>query len=68
LYTDTIPAKGGEKCAKAVVKPLDIAYGPEGTALCLFYGPTPVTEYGHILPYSPVNIIGRITSTPPANM
>jgi uncharacterized protein len=68
LYTDAIPAKVGEENAKAVVERLDAAYWPEGSALCLFYGPTPVSKQGQILPYSPVNIIGRITTTPPANL
>jgi uncharacterized protein len=68
LYTDAIPAKVGEENAKAVVKRLDVAYWPEGSALCLFYGPTPISKQGQILPYSPVNIIGRITTTPPANL
>jgi hypothetical protein len=68
LYTDALPAKVGEENAKAVVRRLDAAYWPEGSALCLFYGPTPVSKQGQILPYSPVNIIGRITTTPPANL
>src|SRR5919109_5095306 len=69
LYTDAIPsAKVGEESAKAVVRLLDVAYWPEGSALCFFYGPTPISKQGQILPYSPVNIIGRITTTPPANL
>jgi hypothetical protein len=70
LYTDAIPAaKVGEENTQAVVRLLDVAYWPEGSALCFFYGPTPVSKkQGQILPYSPVNIIGRITTTPPANV
>jgi uncharacterized protein len=73
LYTDAIPAKVGEENAKAVDRQLDVAYWPDGSAICLFYGPTPVSKQkqqreGEILPYSPVNIIGRITTTPPANV
>jgi hypothetical protein len=69
LYTDAIPAKVGEENGKAEVKRLDAAYWPEGSALCLFYGPTPVSKQGQILPYSPVNIIGRIRTTIlPANL
>jgi hypothetical protein len=64
LYTDAIPAKVGEENPKAVVRLLDVAYWPEGSALCLFYGPTPISKHGQILPYSPVNIIGRITTSP----
>jgi len=39
---------------------LDVAYWPEGNALCLFYGPTPISKDEQILAYSPVNIVGRI--------
>jgi len=31
-----------------------MAYWPMGAALCIFYGPTE--------PYSPVNVVGRVTS------
>jgi uncharacterized protein len=67
LYTDAIRAKVGEENAKAVVKLLDVAYWPEGSALCFFYGPTPISKQGQILPYSPVNIIGRIITTTTTN-
>ena len=42
LYTDrtTIAAKQ-EDNAKTEVNELDVAYWPEGNALCLFYGQTP---------------------------
>ena len=39
---------------------MDVAYWPEGNALCLFYGPTPISIDGQILAYSPVNIVGKI--------
>ena len=68
LYTDAAPVKVGEENAKTVVNQLDVAYWPEGSALCLFYGPTPISKQGQILPYSPVNIIGRILTTPPTNL
>ena len=42
LYTDrTIIAVEQEDNAKTEVNELDVAYWPEGNALCLFYGPTP---------------------------
>jgi uncharacterized protein len=69
LYTDAIPPKVGEENPKGVVRLLDVAYWPEGSALCLFYGLTPVTKkQGQILPYSPVNIIGRINTPPSTNV
>ena len=39
---------------------LDVAFWPKGSALCLFYGPTPMNKGDKIILYSPVNIIGRI--------
>jgi hypothetical protein len=38
----------------------DVAYWPTGKAICLFYGPTPISKNGDITPASPVNIIGKI--------
>jgi hypothetical protein len=61
LYTDKIPIVAGEENAQPVVNELDVAYWPEGNALCLFYGPTPISKSpDEILPYSPVNIVGKI--------
>lgn len=40
----------------------DIGYWPPGNALCIFYGPTPASEGGEIVPASPVNIVGRMIS------
>jgi hypothetical protein len=42
---------------------LDVTYWPGGNALCLFYGPTPISKNGKILAYSPVNIIGKIVES-----
>jgi uncharacterized protein len=61
LYTDKTPIVAEKENAQSVVRPLDVAYWPEGNALCLFYGSTPITKSpDKILPYSPVNIVGRI--------
>lgn len=65
LYTDETPIKVKEENAKSVVDLMDVAYWPEGSALCFFYGPTPISNPGRIVPYSPVNIIGRILTKPP---
>jgi hypothetical protein len=64
LYTDrTIIAVEEEANAKTEVNELDVAYWPEGNALCLFYGPTPISKNGKILAYSPVNIVGKIVDS-----
>jgi len=48
-----IPVTVGEEKAKPTVKKGDLAYWPMGKALCVFYGESQ--------PYSPVNIVGRVT-------
>jgi hypothetical protein len=60
LYTERTQIVEGEEDGKRQVNLFDVAYWPEGNALCLFYGPTPISEEGKILAYSPVNIVGRI--------
>jgi hypothetical protein len=49
-----IPLKMGEEKAKAIVEAGTIAFWPMGSALCVFYGKSQ--------PYSPVSILGKITS------
>jgi hypothetical protein len=64
LYTDrTTIAVEQEDNAKREVNELDVAYWPEGNALCLFYGPTPISKNGKIMAYSPVNIVGKIVGS-----
>ena len=62
IYTDESPIAQPEENAKELVELNDVAYWPNGRALCLFFGPTPIGEKGEIKPYSPVNIIGKITN------
>lgn len=67
IYSSAIPVKVGEKNAKSKVELYDVAYWPGGSALCFFYGPTPISKKGEIFPYSPVNLIGT-TKSQPANV
>jgi hypothetical protein len=60
LFTEKTHVEEKEENGKRHVNLFDFAYWPEGNALCLFYGPTPISEEGKILAYSPVNIVGRI--------
>ena len=60
LYTEKTQIIAEEEQANREVSFLDVAYWPEGNALCLFYGPTPISKDKQILAYSPVNIVGRI--------
>ena len=63
LYTERTSIVAEEENAQSIVNLLDVAYWPEGNALCLFYGPTPISNSpNEILPYSPVNIVGKIIS------
>jgi len=52
VYFET-PVKVGEEKAKPTVERGTIAYWPMGNALCIFYGESQ--------PYSPVNIVGKVT-------
>ena len=52
VYFD-IPVKMGIEKASPKVKNGDLAYWPMGSAFCIFWGDTQ--------PYSPVNIIGKVT-------
>ncbi|MBS7616617.1 hypothetical protein KEJ45_05415 [Candidatus Bathyarchaeota archaeon] len=48
-----IPVKMGEEKAKNTVEKGAIAFWPMGSALCVFYG--------NSQPYSPVNVLGKVT-------
>jgi hypothetical protein len=48
-----IPIKMGNEKSTPTVEQGDIAYWPMGSAFCIFWGKTQ--------PYSPVNMIGKIT-------
>ena len=52
VYFET-PVKVGSEKPKSRVETGDLAYWPIGAAFCIFYGKTQ--------PYSPVNLIGKIT-------
>ena len=62
MYTGRTPIVVQEENARLEVGLLEVAFWPEGNALCLFYGPTPISKVGKIVPASPVNIVGRIVS------
>lgn len=59
-----VPVKMGEENARQVVNYGDLAYWPEGSCLCIFFGPTPDSQGNEIRPASPVNIVGRIINDP----
>jgi hypothetical protein len=56
-----IPVKAElDDTARGVVERGDLGYWPQGHALCIFFGPTPVSRGDEIRPASPVNLVGKI--------
>jgi hypothetical protein len=47
--------------AREVVEMGDLGYWPTGKAFCIFFGPTPMSGPGQIVPASAVNIIGKVS-------
>ncbi len=46
--------------AKMEVEVGELGYWPVGTAFCIFFGPTPVSENDKPKAYSPINVFGKI--------
>ena len=46
--------------AQEVVDIGDLGYWPPGKAFCIFFGPTPVSQPGKIMPASAVNVVGKV--------
>ncbi|MGO8819912.1 MAG: cyclophilin-like fold protein [Desulfomonilaceae bacterium] len=53
-----------DETAKEVVAIGDLGYWPPGSAFCIFFGMTPMSSTGKIMPASAVNIIGKILGNP----
>ena len=57
----TIPVDAElDETAREEVEMGDLGYWPSGRAFCIFFGQTPMSEPGSIVPASAVNIIGKI--------
>ena len=54
------PVSDEERDAVPTVEMGAVAYWPPGQAICLFFGPTPMSRGDEIRPASPVNVFGRI--------
>ncbi len=61
-----IPLETGPENAVSVVEEGDLAYWPEGSCFCIFFGKTPASAYGEIKPASPVSLVGRLCGDPKA--
>ena len=62
IYSDDTKIDVKYENPKKEVEIFDVAFWPEGKAICLFFGPTPISKRDKILPYSPVNVIGRVNN------
>lgn len=60
----SIPVNMREEKARAEVEVGSVAYWPPGKALCIFFGPTPVSKHGEPRAYSPVNVFAKIVGDP----
>ena len=53
-----------EETAQEVVEQGDLGYWPTGTAFCIFFGPTHMSQGDEIRPASAVNMIGTVIGDP----
>ena len=60
----TIPVDAGSEKGQEVVELGDLGYWPPGSAFCIFFGPTPMSEGNEIRAASPVNIFGKLIDDP----
>ena len=61
----SIPVSAEEEAdSQETVEAGAVAYWPPGSALCLFWGPTPMSAPGEIRPASAVNVMGLIDGDP----
>jgi hypothetical protein len=58
------PVNAEEQDAVPTVEMGAVAYWPPGQAICLFFGPTPMSVGDEIRPASPVNVFGRVEGDP----
>jgi len=60
IYFDIPISLEKEPDAREVVAVGDLGYWPVGSAFCIFFGPTPVSQGEAPQAYSPVNIFGKV--------
>ena len=65
VYFYIKPKTGIEKeYARDIVEEGDLAYWPTGPCMCLFFGLTPMSRDGKIMPASTVNVFGKLEGDP----
>lgn len=60
-----IPVDVDAEDPRTTVDPGTVAYWPRGSALCVFWGPTPASTGPEPKAASPVNVVGRIPDLSP---
>ncbi|MFB6100961.1 MAG: cyclophilin-like fold protein [Haloplanus sp.] len=60
-----IPVDVPAENPRAEVEPGTIAYWPQGSALCLFWGPTPASTGSEPRAASPVNVVAHLDDISP---
>jgi len=60
----SIPVKAKPESPRETVERGDLAFWPPGTAFCIFFGPTPMSQGDEIRPASAVSVFGRIEGDP----
>ena len=64
IYFEIPVSAAAAEDADPVVPMGAVAYWPPGLALCLFFGPTPVSSGGEIRAASAVNLVGSLEGDP----
>jgi hypothetical protein len=49
-----------EEDARADMELGEVAYWPDGNAIAVFFGPTPISKHCRPMAYSPCNVLGRV--------
>ena len=60
----SIPVRTGTEKGQATVDAGDIAYWEPGNALCIFWGPTPMSRGDEIRPANPVTVFATLDGDP----
>ena len=60
IYFDIPVDHGLERDARDEFEIGDLGYWPEGNALCIFFGPTPMSRGEKPVAYSRVNLVGSV--------
>lgn len=59
IYFD-IPIDASEEDSQKEMELGDIAFWPQGNAMCIFFGPTPVSDSEKPKAYGPVNLFAKV--------